>query len=367
MSNNKKPIRPNIEDIPLYSPGRSAEEAQREFKISGVIKLASNENPFGPSPKALEAMKKFSKDMNIYPDKGCLELKDQIAVKLGLSTENIVIGNGSDEIMLLAGLAFLSAKEEVIISKNTFSTYEIVTRLMDGDPVFVDLKDNAYDLNAMAGAITDKTKLIFICSPNNPTGTISTKKDLDSFLSRVPSNVIVIIDEAYGDYVVSKDYPDSLEYIKGKKNVLVLRTFSKIYGLAGLRIGYGIASPEIIKYLDMVRLPFSVNRLAQLAAIAALNDEGFVEKSLTNNSDGKTYLYGELDGLGVSYQKTEANFICIKLDEKADIVFIDLMRSGIIIRPLTSFGMPYSIRVTIGTPEQNRGFIKALKKALGKG
>ncbi|MFC1560195.1 histidinol-phosphate transaminase [Candidatus Margulisiibacteriota bacterium] len=367
MNADKKSIRPNIKKIKPYVPGESPIEAEKKLKISGVVKLASNENPLGPSKRSLEAINKYAKDVFVYPDKKCSELKKKIAKNLGLPPENIVAGNGSDEIMLLTGLAYLSAGEEVIISKNTFAVYELVTRLMDGEPVFVDLKDNTYDLEAMAKAITKKTKLIFVCNPNNPTGTMNTKNELDTFMSKVPSDVIVVLDEAYGEYVGSKDYPDGLEYVKAKKNVIVLRTFSKIYGLAGIRVGYGIASPETIKYLDLVRLPFSVNRIAQHAAIAALEDRGHVARSIKVNSEGKDYLYKELGKLGMDYIKTEANFICINVKTSADVIFMDLMRRGVIVRPLTTFGMPKSIRVTIGTQEQNQKFIEALKQVSGKG
>lgn len=356
----KEPIRPNIGNITPYTPGKPVEEAERELRITGVIKLASNENPLGPSPKALEAVNKYSKDINLYPDQNCYELTRLLAEKLGLPPENIAVGNGSDELMLLIALAYISAGDEVIISLNTFSTYEMVSRLMEASIVRINLNNYAYDLSSMAKIAGPKTKMIFVCNPNNPTGTMNTRKEMDSLVSKVPQNTIVVVDEAYGEYVDSPDYPESLEYVKDKKNVIVLRTFSKIYGLAGLRAGYAIARPEIIKYLNLVRLPFSVNRLAQIAASAALSDANHVEKSIKNNSEGKAYLYKELDKLGVSFVKTEANFIFINLNDDADAAFMELMRRGVIVRPLTSFGMPGSIRVTIGTPEQNKKFIGAL-------
>lgn len=356
----KEPIRPNIGNIKPYTPGKPVEEAERELRITGVIKLASNENPLGPSPKALEAVNKYSKDINLYPDQNCYELIRLMAEKLDMPPENIAVGNGSDELMLLTALAYISAGDEVIISLNTFSTYEMVSRLMEASIVRVNLNNYTYDLSAIAKIAGPKTKLIFVCNPNNPTGTMNSRKEMDALVSKVPQNTIVVIDEAYGEYVDSPDYPDSLEYVKDKKNVIVLRTFSKIYGLAGLRVGYAIARPEIIKYLNLVRLPFSVNRLGQIAASAALSDAGHVEKSIKNNSEGKAYLYKELDRLGAAFVKTEANFIFINLNNDADLCFMELMRRGVIVRPLTSFGMPGAIRVTIGTPEQNKKFIGAL-------
>jgi len=362
----KEPIRPNIGNIKPYVSGKPIEEAERELRISGVIKLASNENPLGPSPKALEAVNKYSKDICLYPDQNCYELNRLLAEKLDMTPENIAIGNGSDELMLLIALAYISAGDEVLISLNTFSTYEMVSRLMEASITRINLKNYAYDLEQMAKVSSPKTKLIFVCNPNNPTGTMNTKKEMDYLLSKIPQNTILVIDEAYGEYVESPDYPDSIDYVKKNKNVIVLRTFSKIYGLAGLRIGYGIARPDIIKYLNLVRLPFSVNRLGQIAASASLSDTNHIEKSKRNNSDGKAYLYNELEKLGLSFVRTEANFIFINLNNDADTAFMELMRRGVIVRPLTSFGMPGSIRVTIGTPEQNKKFVSALTEVIKK-
>lgn len=362
----KEPVRPNIGNIKPYISGKPIEEAEKELRISGVIKLASNENPLGPSPRALEAVNKYSKDISLYPDQNCYELVRFLAEKTNMAPENIAVGNGSDELMLLIALAYISAGDEVIISLNTFSTYEMVSRLMEASLVRINLKNYTYDLSAMAEVASAKTKLIFVCNPNSPTGTINTQKEMDGFLSKVPQNTIVVIDEAYGEYVESPDYPDSLDYVKSKKNVVILRTFSKIYGLAGLRVGYAIANPEIIKYLNLVRLPFSVNRLAQAAAAASLSDTNHVDKSIMNNSEGKAYLYKELDKLGLFYLKTEANFIFINLNNDADKAFMELMRRGVIVRPLSSFGMPGSIRVTIGTPDQNKKFISVLSEVAKK-
>jgi len=362
----KEPIRPNIGNIKPYIPGKPVEEAERELKIAGVVKLASNENPLGPSPKAIEVINKYSKDVYLYPDQNCYELNRLLSEKLGMAPENIAIGNGSDELMLLIALAFISAGDEVMISLNTFSTYEMVSNLMEASIVKINLKNYTYDLSAMAQLASPKTKLIFVCNPNSPTGTMNTQKELDSLVAKVSRDTIIVLDEAYGEYVESPDYPDSLEYVKAKKNVIVLRTFSKIYGLAGLRVGYAVSRPEIIKYLNLVRLPFSVNRLAQLAAAASLSDAGHVEKSIKNNSEGKAYLYKELEKLGVSFVKTEANFVFINLNNDADAAFMELMRRGVIVRPLASFGMPGSIRVTIGTPEQNKKFVNALSEVIKK-
>jgi histidinol-phosphate aminotransferase len=346
-------IRPAIKGIKEYIPGKTPKEP-------GIVKLASNENPFGPSPKALEAIAKEAKNLQIYPDQKSILLREALAKKLKVADDNIIIGNGSDEIMQLAAATFLKPGEEVILSKNTFSIYEMVTRVFDGKLVFVDLKDYAQDLDAMAAAITPKTKLIFLCNPHNPTGSLISKKALHDFLTKVPDNVLVVIDEAYIEFTDPKLAPESISYVLEGKNVLVLRTFSKFYGLAGLRAGYGIAPKELIGYMMRVKPPFNVNRLAQAGAKAALDDKAFTNKTYKNNLEGKKYLYAELDKLGLEYKKTESNFIFVNIKRSADELFMQLMKKGIIIRPLTSFGLPQAIRVSIGTKEQNQKFISSL-------
>ncbi|MFC1495989.1 histidinol-phosphate transaminase [Candidatus Margulisiibacteriota bacterium] len=352
-------IRSALDNLSEYTPGKNPENEK-------VIKLASNENALGPSPKAVAEIKKQLKNLSIYPDKNSGLLTRALAEKYSISENNIIIGNGSDEIMQLLAAAYLSAGDEVLIAKNTFSVYEFVARLFDGDLIFVDLKNYAYDLPAFAEKSSEKTKLIFLCNPNNPTGTIFSAAELDSFLANIPDQYIVVVDEAYADYTESDIFPDALKYVREGENVIVLRTFSKIFGLAGLRCGYGIAKEEIIKYLRMVKLPFNVNRLAVNAAVAALEDKEHIEKSLENNKKGKEYLYEELKKLKdkVYFLETESNFICIKVNQPADQVFLKLMSEGVIVRPLTSFGMPEHLRVTIGTPAQNKKFIKAFRSAL---
>ena len=346
-------IRPAIKDLKEYIPGKTPREP-------GIVKLASNENPFGPSPKALEAIAKEEKNLHIYPDQKSILLREALTKKLRVGEDYIIAGNGSDEIMQLAAATFLKPGEEVLIPKHTFSLYEFVTRVFDGKVVEVGLKDNEQDLDAMAKAVTEKTKMIFLCNPHNPAGAYISAKAFDAFLKKVPENILVIVDEAYMEFVEAKDFPESLSYVIEGKNVLVLRTFSKFYGLAGLRIGYGVAKPELIKYMFRAKPPFNVNRLAQAGAKAALDDKAFAEKTYKNNVEGKKYLYAELDKLGLKYKKTEANFIFINLKKPADEVFLELMKKRIIIRPLTSFGLPNAIRVSIGTREQNEKFIAAL-------
>jgi len=352
---NEELIRPEIKGIPEYVPGKTPKEP-------GVVKLASNENPFGPSPKALEAIVKEAKNLQIYPDQKSILLREALAKKLNLSDDCIICGNGSDDIMQILAATYLNPGDEVIISKNCFSIYELVTRVFGGKPVAVPMKNFEVDLAGMASAMSARTKLVFLANPNNPTGTVFTATEFDALMKKVPDNTLIVADEAYADFVESKDFPDSLKYVREGRNVVVLRTFSKYYGLAGLRIGYGIAKKELIAPMFRAKTPFNVNRLAQAGAVAALDDREFLEKTFKNNSEGKKYLYAELDKLGLEYKKTEANFIFINLKRSADQVFIEMMKQGVIIRPLTSFGLPEAIRVSIGTPEQNKKFISALEK-----
>jgi len=350
-------IRPVIKELKDYIPGTTPKE-------SGIIKLASNENPFGPSPKALEALAKEGKNLQVYPDQKSTLLREALAKKLSIDENCIIAGNGSDEIMQIVVATFLKPGEEVVIPQNSFSVYEFVTKLFDGQPVFASLKDSSVDLDAIAKAVSPKTKMIFVANPNNPTGTTFTAKELEDFLSKIPENILIIIDEAYINFVESKAFPDSLKYVKEGRNLLVLRTFSKLYGLAGLRIGLGIAKKELVSFMYRAKLPFNVNRLAQVGAAAALEDKEFANKTYQNNLEGKKYLYEELDNLGLEYKKTEANFIFINLKRSADQIFMGLFKQRVIIRPLTSFGFPEAIRVSIGTMEQNQKFISALKAVL---
>jgi len=353
-----------IEKLPVYIPGKQVEEVTKEFKLKEVIKLASNENPFGPSPKAIEAMIKDLNTVSVYPDQHHTLLREALSKKWGISKEHFICGNGSDEIMSLIAQVFLSSGDQVIVSKHTFSMYEFVSKIMDAGLVFVDLKEGSYDLESIKNAVTPATKLVFLCNPNNPTGTIFTGSEFESFMKAVPENVIVVLDEAYGEYSDSSDYPDGLDFVKRGRNVIMLRTFSKAYGLAGLRVGYGIARPGLIKYLLMAKLPFNVSRIGQLAAAAALEDDDFLALTLDNNKEGREYLYSELTKMGLKYHKTQANFIFIDLGKEADPVFMGLMRQGVIIRPLSSFGFPQAVRVSIGTSHQNIKFIEALKKVI---
>ncbi|MCU0640967.1 MAG: histidinol-phosphate transaminase [Candidatus Margulisbacteria bacterium] len=347
------PIRKEVEAIKDYIPGKNPTEP-------GVVKLASNENPFGPSPKSVKAIGEEAGRLQIYPDQKSTRLREALAGKLGVGPENIICGNGSDDIMQVIASTYIEPGDEVIVSKNTFSLYELVTRLFGGKLVLVDLKEAALDLAALAGAVTKKTKVIFLTNPNNPTGTIFTAAEFAAFKKKVPDNVLVVVDEAYAEFAENPDFPNSINYVKEGRNVIVLRTFSKFFGLAGLRVGYGVARPELIAPMFRTKMPFNVNRLAQAGAAAALDDDDFMAKTLQNNGAGKDLLYAELDKLGYKYKKTEANFVFVSTVKPADEVFLELMKKGVIIRPLTSFGFPNAIRVSIGTPEQNKKFLAAL-------
>ena len=350
----------NIRSISPYVPGKPIEEVERELGITGTIKLASNENPLGPSPKAVSAVKKVLEGLNRYPDGSGFYLSQALAKQYGVEPGQVILGNGSNELIELVVRTFVQSGDEIVSADPSFVVYKMITQAAGGTNVIVPCKDMRHDLDAMAERITPKTKIVFVANPNNPTGTMNTKAEMDRFLARVPDHVIVAVDEAYFEYVTHADYPDSLDYLKEGKNILVLRTFSKIYGLAGLRIGYGITSTEIAELMNKVRQPFNTNSLAQVAALAALSDRKHVEKSVAVNNEGKQFLYQSFQQLGISYVPTEANFILFETAQDAKDVFNALMKQGVIIRPMG----PKRLRVTIGLPEENKRFVAELEKIV---
>jgi histidinol-phosphate aminotransferase len=356
--------RQQILAIKPYVPGKPVEEVERELGISDIIKLASNENPLGPSPAAVAILREMVETVASYPDGNCYYLKNALSENLGLSPAHLLVGNGSDEVIKLIAEAFLDEGEEAIVADPTFSEYDFAVKIMGGRTVVVPTKNYTHDLEAMAAAVTEKTKLVFICNPNNPTGTIVGKADVKAFLDSLPDGVITVFDEAYYEYVTQEDYPQTLDFVREGRDVIVLRTFSKIYGLAGLRIGFGAAKPELIGLLSRVREPFNVNKLAQAAALAALGDQEHVTKSRAVNEEGKAYLYREFDRLGLPYMPTHANFIWVKIKADCKTVFANLLRRGVIVRTGDIFGAPDVIRVTIGTPQQNARFLEALTEVL---
>jgi len=339
---------------------------EREYGISGAIKMASNENPLGPSSKAIIAIKKCLNHIYRYPDANAQLLKFHLAQKLGISEDSILIANGSNEVIELTLKLFLRCKQEVIIPEPTFSLYAKFTQALDGIPVRVPLKsDFCINLEAIRDNITSQTRIIFINNPNNPTGTIIKKRELEKFLKLLPENIIVVLDEAYGEFVEDPEFPQGKDYLLNPPPwVITLRTFSKVYGLAGLRIGYGLASPEIISYLNRVRQPFNVNILAQAAAVAALADQEHFEKTLQVVSEGRRYLSEQFNQLGIKYIPSHSNFIMFYLGKNCLQIYEGLLERGVIVRPLTSFGFPEYLRVSIGTFDENKRFIQSLKEAL---
>lgn len=350
----------NIRSISPYVPGKPIEEVERELGITGTIKLASNENPLGPSPKAVAAVKKALEGLNRYPDGSGFYLSQALAKKYEVKTGQIILGNGSNELIELVVRTFIQPGDEIVSADPSFVVYKMITQAAGGTNVIVPCKDMRHDLDAMAERITPKTKIVFIANPNNPTGTMNPKPEMDRFMERVPDHVIVGVDEAYFEYVTHADYPDSLDYLKEGRNILALRTFSKIYGLAGLRIGYGITTPEIAELMNKVRQPFNTNSLAQTGALAALADRKHVEKSVALNNEGKQFLSQSFRQLGVPYIPTEANFILFETALDCKDAYTALMKQGVIVRPMGG----KRLRVTIGLPEENKRFVAELEKLI---
>jgi histidinol-phosphate aminotransferase len=353
----------NIKTINPYVPGKPIGELERELGITGSIKLASNENPIGPSPLAIKALRKGLADLNRYPDGSCYYLRQALSERLQVRPEEMIFGNGSNEIIELAVRTFLVPGDEAIMAHPSFVVYSTIVQAVQGKNIIVPLKECRHDLQEMASRITKKTKIVFIANPNNPTGTINTRTEMDAFMEKVPEGVLVAVDEAYYEYVTDPEYADSMNYFRKGRDILILRTFSKIYGLAGLRIGYGIAGSEIIAGMNRVRQPFNINSLAQNAAVAALRDEKHLAKTKLMNEKGKKYLYKELAALKIDYIPTDANFIYIQLkDNTAPQIYDSHLRKGVIIRPMGN----NAIRVTIGLPEENKRFIETMKTVVSK-
>lgn len=357
-------INKNILKITPYQPGKPIEEVRREFGLREVIKIASNENPLGPSPKAVSAIKKAVSKINRYPEGSCFYLRQALSQKLKLKPGNLIFGNGSDEIIDIIIKAYSNPGDAILTSEITFLEYKIIAlqngRLVTTAP----MKDFRYDLAAIKAGITPKTRIIFIANPNNPTGTYLNRQEVENFLSGLPEDILVVFDEAYLEFVEKKDFPRALEYALNRKNVVVLRTFSKIYGLAGLRIGYGIADQECVAYLERCRQPFNVNMLAQEAAVAALGDREFVNWTRKLVGQGKRYLEQELQRLGLEFISSQANFILIDLKEDGLKVSKELLKKGVIVRDMRQYGLNNFIRVTMGLKKENEKFIKELKKIM---
>ena len=355
----------HILGIAPYEPGKPIEELEREFGLTNVIKLASNENPLPPSERVLKAISDALSHLNRYPDGSAHYLRVALARRHGLTPEHIIMGNGSNELIELLVRSFLRPGEEAVIPHPSFVVYPMIVQAAGGIRVVVTLKDHRLDLEAMARAITPMTKMVFIANPNNPTATVVTAEEVAAFMARVPDKVIVVFDEAYFEFAQGPDFPDSLQYMKQGRKVAILRTFSKAASLAGLRVGYAVADPDCVALLNRIRAPFNVNSLAQVAALAALEDDSHILECLRMNEAGRHFLYDEFTAMGIRYVPSRANFILVDVGRSAADIYQVLLHEGVIVRPLTAFGMETALRITVGTPEENRKLVKALRKALG--
>jgi histidinol-phosphate aminotransferase len=359
--------RKSIQALKPYVPGKSIEEVRAKYDPPVITKLGSNENPLGTSPRVIEALREALPKASLYPDGSSRDLRRALAERFSLSPEQVMVGNGSDEVLLLIAAAFLNPGEKALIAENTFSEYEFASRVMDGDIVKIPLKGLRYDLAAFRKKLALKPKLVFLCNPNNPTGTYFPHAELEGLLRAAPPRTLVVVDEAYCEYADAPDFPRSLELLAKYPNLIVSRTFSKIFGMAGLRLGYAFAHPLIIRETARVKTPFNVNLLVQAAAVAALGDEEFRARSLENNREGRAFLERELAARGLDPLPTQANFVCFRVPRPAVDVCEDMLKLGVIARALRSFGLEDRIRITIGMPEQNRRFLDALDRALGTG
>lgn len=362
----KRLTRKDVEELCPYPPGKPIEELARELSIKkdSIIKLASNENPLGPSPKAIKAIKEKLTELHRYPDGSGFYLKEKLSKRLGISQDQIIVGNGSNELIELAVRTFLLPQEKTIQPFPTFLMYEKIVKGAGGKMISVPLKGFDIDLEGIYKSITSDTKIIFINNPNNPTGQAIKKNEMKDFLSSIPKEIIVVLDEAYIEFVQEDNVASGLEMMDVHPLVLVMRTFSKVYGLAGLRIGYGFGSKFLIDYMEKIRQPFNVNILAQAGALAALDDEIFFSKTLNTIHKGKRYLYQQLDEMHLEYVPSVTNFFLIRFPEGGRKIYERLLKKGIIVRSMESYGLPEYIRITVGLKEENERFISALREAI---
>lgn len=353
-----------INAISAYVPGKPIETLEREYGIADSVKLASNENPLGPSPLAVKAMNAAMAKLHRYPDGAAFTLLDRLARHLGVPASRIVVGNGSDDILGMLSLAMLQPGDETLIPASSFLMYEIVTQTAGAVPVKVPLNDLGIDLDATLAAINDRTRMIFVCNPNNPTGSMITRTAMADFLKAVPDDVVVVIDEAYIDFARSETCARGMEFLDEQRAVVILRTFSKAYGLAGLRIGYGVMPSAMAEILNRIRMPFNANSLAQVAATAALDDTDFYRKTLDLTHQGIDFLATELEKRGLQVFPTQANFFLVNVGRDAKEVFELMLRQGVIVRAMTAYGYPDYIRINVGLSEENRRFLDALDRVL---
>ncbi len=351
-----------VTQLQPYAPGKPIAELERELGISNIVKLASNENPLGPSDKVLATIAESVKDLTRYPDGNGFVLKSALADKYQLDTKQITLGNGSNDVLELIARAFVSPTEEVLFSHYAFAVYPLVTQAIGAKPVIAPARDYGHDLQAMSTLITDKTKLIFIANPNNPTGTYIEAAELEIFIEQVPDTTLVVLDEAYIEY--NEQQANSIDWLKKYTNLIITRTFSKAYGLAGLRVGYALSHPDIADLLNRIRQPFNVNSIALVAATEALHDDDYIAIAKQNNDLGMQQLIAGFNELGLNYIPSKGNFITVDVQKNADEVFAALLQLGIIIRPLTNYGLPKHIRVSIGLDVENQRFLEALRVTL---
>jgi histidinol-phosphate aminotransferase len=356
----------HILGIAPYEPGKPVEEVERELGIHDAIKLASNENPLPPSDKVQKAVVDALATLNRYPDGSGYYLREALARRHDVTGAHIVLGNGSNELIEMVVRAFLRPGEEAVIPHPSFVVYPMVVQATGGIRVVVTLKDYRLDLEGMSRAITPMTKMVFIANPNNPTATIVTRDEVEAFMARVPPRVVVVFDEAYWEFAQGPDFPDALQYMREGRKVVVLRTFSKAASLAGLRVGYMVAHPDCVSLINRIRAPFNVNTLAQVAALAALEDGAHIVECMRMIEAGRAYLAEEFGSLGLTFAPSRANFLLVDVGRNAVDVYQRLLREGVIVRPMTSFGLENALRVTVGTPEENRRLIKALRKVLAE-
>ncbi len=363
----KELVPAHIDHIPEYKPGKPVSELLREFGIKDAIKMASNENPLGPSPKAVAAIKSLLNKIHVYPEDAPLDLRTAIAEKFGITKDSVILGNGSDEILALISHLLVTPGSEVITGEHSFSMYRILAESYGGANVRTPMPGYSFDLSAIYKAINEKTRIIYFTIPNNPTGTIINSADFESFLDDLPENgPTIVLDEAYREYVRDSSCVNGIEYLLRDYPILVLRTFSKAYGLAGLRIGYGLAQPWLISYLNKIRAPFTVNALAECGARAALEDGQHLAKTIECNIAGMETLTKELTSMGFHIIPSQANFVSFSVGPKAEEIYKRLLQYGVIVRHLGSFGLPEFLRVTIGLPHENSRLINALKRALAE-
>lgn len=355
---------PGVAGLKPYEPGKPIETLEREYGVRNAIKLASNENPLGPSPLALEAVIKASAKLALYPDGAGFALKAALGRHLGVQPEQVVLGNGSNEILELVTRTFVTPADEVVFSEHAFAVYPIVTQAVGATARVAPARDYGHDLDAMAGLVNENTRLVFVANPNNPTGTYLAREALEAFITSMPSHVLVVLDEAYFEFVDAPDYPDGIAWLERFDNLLVTRTFSKIYGLAGLRVGYGVGHPKLISLLERVRQPFNVNSAAMAAAEAALADHEHLRRSRALNASGMAQLVAGIEALGLHALPSVGNFLAVHVGRDAAPVYEALLRQGVIVRPVAGYGMPEFLRVTIGRPEENVRFLQALEAAL---